>query len=318
MYHTNAIVDSHTPTFIIPTLNEEKHLGTTLASILHASTYFRDFEILVIDNGSTDQTIDIAYASGATVIQLQNANIGTLRNVGATRAKGDLLVFLDGDVELHPSWGQHVGHVLTKMAKEKHILVGSRVRPPENGTMIERFWFAKIKPSQRHLGAAHMLVRRDFFLGLGGFDGSLETGEDAELCNRVIHNGGDILIVESLKVTHHGFPKDIWSFFRRELWHGKNDVTTGRLRLPKSRVSWTGLTFLISAIASILLLLLGKPLPAAIISMPLLVIILTLTIIRHDADGIFDFLFVCFLNTIYLSARGLAVFGVYTHRPNLR
>ena len=61
-------------------------------------------DLIVVDNGSEDETVQIAKAHGATVLKLPNANIGELRNFGASFGKGDIYAFLDADCVPDRDW----------------------------------------------------------------------------------------------------------------------------------------------------------------------------------------------------------------------
>src|SRR5271155_4988329 len=88
---------------VIPTHNGARFLKKILAD-LRAQTVIPD-EILVVDNGSTDETAAVAEAAGARVLR-QNGNLGFCRavNRGIEEARGDWLVILNNDVMLRPGW----------------------------------------------------------------------------------------------------------------------------------------------------------------------------------------------------------------------
>ena len=85
--------------FIIPTLNEEKYIGKTLDYI---SKYTGEYEIIISDTNSPDRTVDIArgYADNILIHSREGKRltIAAGRNLGASVAKGDFLVFLDADI----------------------------------------------------------------------------------------------------------------------------------------------------------------------------------------------------------------------------
>jgi len=87
---------------IVPAYNEERYLGKTLKCIQKAKEFLlkKDAvttEIIVVDNGSTDSTSDIAFSFGARVVTETKHNIARVRNAGASLAKGNVLVFIDAD-----------------------------------------------------------------------------------------------------------------------------------------------------------------------------------------------------------------------------
>ena len=85
-------------TFIVPAHDEEQLLGRTLAALHAAAAEIgAQYELLVVDDASTDRTAEIARAAGARVITVQHRQIARARNAGARAAAGDLLIFVDAD-----------------------------------------------------------------------------------------------------------------------------------------------------------------------------------------------------------------------------
>ena len=86
---------------VVPAFNEERLLGESLAQIKSAANAFAqrgwDFELIVCDNNSTDRTVEIARAAGATVVFEPVNQIARARNSGAAAATGDWLIFVDAD-----------------------------------------------------------------------------------------------------------------------------------------------------------------------------------------------------------------------------
>ena len=82
---------------VMPVFNQREHLGKAIASVLNQT--FTDFELIVIDDGSTDSSLDLIRSFGPRVELLQQSNQGpeVARNLGAAQANGEYLVFLDGD-----------------------------------------------------------------------------------------------------------------------------------------------------------------------------------------------------------------------------
>ena len=86
---------------IIPTINEANNLPLLLSDL---STIHKEAEIIIVDCGSEDKTIDIANIYGAKVYKAKERNRGLQLNIGAKNAKGEWLIFLHGDTRLTHDW----------------------------------------------------------------------------------------------------------------------------------------------------------------------------------------------------------------------
>src|SRR5208283_3947011 len=88
---------------IIPTWNEENYLERCLMSLKRQS--LKDpFEVIVVDGGSSDRTLEIAHKFTQDVLVLPGKPVGAARNIGASRATGNLLAFLDADTSASKNW----------------------------------------------------------------------------------------------------------------------------------------------------------------------------------------------------------------------
>lgn len=240
--------------FILPARNEEEHIGRSVSSIRQSMTAIRDFEILVVDNGSTDDTVSIAQRAGAVVLNFNGGTIGRVRNYGVKHSSGDVLVFLDGDCVLTADWAQRAPSILERVLSTPLLLVGSQVVPPatEKG-VFAKYWFTPFayQIDASHIGSAHMICSRETFIAVGGFSCKLETGEDYDICTRILRSGGKILNTPELRVEHYGFPGTLLDFMHRERWHGRGDVESIRA-FTRSRVALTSLLLPILVVSAII------------------------------------------------------------------
>jgi len=94
---------------IIPTINEANNLPLLLSDL---STIHKDGEIIIVDSGSQDKTIDIANIYGAKVYISKEKNRGLQLNIGAMNSKGDWLIFLHADTRLTHDWFEKLNSVL--------------------------------------------------------------------------------------------------------------------------------------------------------------------------------------------------------------
>lgn len=211
--------------FIIPTLNEEAHIGGVLDSITENLQGRFQYEVVVVDNGSSDRTVANSLEKGANCFHAPGYSISSLRNLGALEAKFDIFVFLDGDVYLGKDWGERIGPVIEKLYSQPHIITGSLYGISEENNWIERIWFAPRTTLKEvnYINGGHLIIHKSLFSKVEGFDPDLKTGEDYEFCARARKRGALIENNPELKVIHAGYPKSIKRFFARERWHGSGD-----------------------------------------------------------------------------------------------
>jgi glycosyltransferase involved in cell wall biosynthesis len=209
---------------IIPAYNEEKYLESTLNSVSQYIPAEYNFEVIIVDNNSTDKTVDIAKRHTAIVIEKQTGSVAALRNIGARRANGKILVFLDADVSLTELWSDNFPHTFDKLLAEKNIVTGSTVGISTENNLIEKYWFKPwLEKPLSFINTGHLIVNHELYSAVGGFDESLVTGEDYDFSMRCKSLGATIIDDQSLYVRHAGYPKTIGVFFLREAWHGMGD-----------------------------------------------------------------------------------------------
>jgi glycosyltransferase involved in cell wall biosynthesis len=233
---------------IIPAYNESANIERVLRSVRHIAVEGIRTEIIVVDNGSTDDTVAIARSAGADHILVRGGTVASLRNAGAELAQGEVLVFLDADMELGEEWGLKALRVVEDLRRRPRTVTGSWAASPPEAGWLARCWFDRLRVNvTSHINSAHCLIRRDFFSELHGFSESLTTGEDFDLSRRVVEAGGMVLDNPSLRAIHHGYPTSLLAFFRREMWHGVGDYASWHA-FSSSRVALVSTTVLTSAI----------------------------------------------------------------------
>src|SRR5207237_7363763 len=116
--------------FIIPAYNEELELSSTIASIrVAASGVAQPYEIIVVDDASTDATAELAAEAGARVISIDRRQIAAARNAGARAAQGDYLFFVDADTRINPN------HIYEAIAALAAGYAGGSARVTTDGTI---------------------------------------------------------------------------------------------------------------------------------------------------------------------------------------
>src|SRR3989338_8288401 len=180
---------------IIPAYNEEKTIGKTLESLKEQS--FRDFEIIVVDDGSRDRTAEIAKNSEAKVIVQKNAGPASARNEGARNAKGEVIVFIDADCVADERWLEH----MLKPFSDKDVAGVQGAYKSSQKSLVARFTQLDIEDRYKRLerkadqldwiGSYSAAYRKKIFLELDGFDEDfpLASGKDPQLSFKVSRKG---------------------------------------------------------------------------------------------------------------------------------
>lgn len=171
---------------VVPTYNRAAFIGDAIASIRNQG--MDDLEILVVDDGSTDETEAAVRATGDSVVYLafEHHGVGAARNRGVTTARGELIAFLDSDDSWPPgSLAARHRHLATH---PKTDVVYGRTLVRNTGTVRKRFGgYAEDTPLEfPTLGS--MLCRRSVFDVVGLFDEALEHAEDVEWFARMKEN----------------------------------------------------------------------------------------------------------------------------------
>ena len=204
--------------FIIPVLNGERDIEACLDSI--TENMAPQDEIILVDNGSTDNTIEIAseYAQ-LTVLQHPECTIAGLRNRGAEKAGGDIFAFIDADCVVCPGWRQAVVSIL---ARGNVHATGSISVLPEKPSWVEKVWLSERTRTERkvnYIPSANFIVPREVFEVVHGFDETLVTDEDSDIGTRINQRGYTILDSPDVRVIHLGNAKTIMQFAWRQKWH---------------------------------------------------------------------------------------------------
>jgi glycosyltransferase involved in cell wall biosynthesis len=214
--------------FIVPVLNGEKDISRCLLSIRNQLFSSEEFEVLVLDNGSTDKTHQIVRDLGFSIEVIPGVTVAALRNRGAEVARASYLAFVDADVELETTW---LWNGLAAFEDERVVAAGCFPKVPEPATWVQRAWDMHQRGNQRKrepkpiawLPSMNLLVRRDAFVKIGGFNAQLETAEDVDLCYR-LGRYGTILCSPYMEATHWGEAADLRSFWRKEAWRGTGNL----------------------------------------------------------------------------------------------
>ena len=167
--------------FIIPAWNEESVLGPTLEALSIARRHVAaPSEVIVVDDGSTDRTAEIARQHGARVIAVQHRQISATRNAGARAAQGDLLIFIDADTIVTPEVVRAAVEAVGSGAVGGGCAIRFSGRIPAYLRVLVpiEVWFAR---RMRIAFGCFLFSTRAAFEAVGGFDTGLYATEEVTL-----------------------------------------------------------------------------------------------------------------------------------------
>jgi rSAM/selenodomain-associated transferase 2 len=193
---------------IIPVYNEAQSIATTLTA-LAGNRNISEMEIIVVDGGSNDQTIAIAKELGCcTVLQSPVKGRAAQMNFGVRKAKGTVLYFVHGDVNVHPDYFTHINHAIMEgvdFGCYRYRFHSTKKLLKFNGymTRFNSIWAGG--------GDQTLLIRKDVFEQLHGFRDDFVIMEDFDLINRAKKKGFIFRILPfSILVSARKYDKNSW------------------------------------------------------------------------------------------------------------
>lgn len=234
-------IHSHAVSFsvVVPALNEARVIGTCLEALQRLDFPADRFEVILVDNGSSDNTVAIARQFSSClqirVLEKRDVSIAALRNIGARAAQGEFLAFLDADCLAPVQWlTQALGH----FAASGPVVLGAHYGIPAASSWVARIWYGHydgINGDVSYVPSGDLLIRKSDFDRLGGFDESLQTSEDYEFCQRARAAAVPVRAFTELSVCHLGTPQTLQAFYRKQYWHGTHVFTVFLRSLPRLR-----------------------------------------------------------------------------------
>ena len=197
---------------VIPTYNRYKSLRRCLDSLFNQSYQKDNYEIIVVDDGSTDGTKEMI-DSIKTDLKLkylyqENKGPAAARNLGVKHANGDIIAFIDDDCTADYYWIENIvkffEDYLNAVACGSHyneaFILPIKSKKDSRENAIREFYLDNIEHMPQ---IGNFAVRKQIFRKVGGFDESLVTGEDMDFLIRLLKRNYHVYINDSLKVTHY-------------------------------------------------------------------------------------------------------------------
>jgi GT2 family glycosyltransferase len=224
---------------VVPTFNRRASLVRMLESLVQ-QTYPADrFEVVVVDDGSTDGSADavrrLTLPYRLTLMTQRNQGPAVARNLGVERARGELIVFLDDDVVATP---QVLAEHVAAQGDEPNLVVTGPMSPPgdwprpawvrwEEEQLQEQYramLAGKYPCTPRQFFSGNASLRRARFLEAGGFDQVFKRAEDLELAYRLARRGASFTFNPRAEVLHYA-SRSFESWCRIPYQYGRYEVS---------------------------------------------------------------------------------------------
>lgn len=214
---------------VILTKNSQKHIEKCIRSILLQK--YLDFEIIIVDAASTDNTYNIIkYYIDIPNIQLRmicvpsDTSIGKARQIGIDNSKGEIIAFVDSDVELpHNNWLRNMSEPLSD-----ETVAGTQTlaKYHENDPWILKrvhnsFEYKNKIIDKEHyeiIGTSHILIKKNLIYEVGGFR-DIHSSEDLEVTKAIMDKGYNFIYLSEEKCYHYHID-NLWHFIKKR-WRDK-------------------------------------------------------------------------------------------------
>ncbi|MCD6527860.1 MAG: mycofactocin biosynthesis glycosyltransferase MftF [Desulfuromonas sp.] len=285
-----------TVSIIIPVKDRAEDLRHCLNSLEQLDYPQDKLQVVVVDDGSSDETPDVAENWGA--ILLRSGKIGGgpafARNKGASVAEGEILAFIDSDCSAEKNW---LSDLLPVFYDEELAAVGGLVDGMHHGSALDRYEavMSSLNLGRRemsggpgadtfYLPSCNLLIRKKAFSEAGGFRSELHVGEDVDLTWRLRDLGWKIKYMPCGTV-YHAHRSFLWPFMKRRFDYGTSEGILHQLHpvRGKKMILPPMLTFILVLLMASVLLKTPWPLP---IAASLLLIDVFLTRRRLDKIGL--------------------------------
>lgn len=216
---------------IIPAFNEQSVIKNCVDSLLKQSE--QDFEIIVINDGSTDKTLEILQELEKEVLHLKileqnHKGPGAARNLGAQNAKGENLVFVDADMVFEKDFLKKLIEPIGKQgvigtfSKEEYLL--------NKTNNWARFWNINLgrRPEKLHPDNypdrqnVFRAIKKNEFDRVGGFETQIGYTDDWSLSRKL----GKLAVNAPGAVFYHKNPENLYEVWKQARWFGKNEFLT--------------------------------------------------------------------------------------------
>jgi glycosyltransferase involved in cell wall biosynthesis len=210
---------------------------------------YPDYEVIVVDDGSTDRTAAIASECGYPAIRTPNRGLSSARNTGLEAASGEIVAYIDSDARPDRDW---LRYLCAAFGATDHAGIGGPNLPPPDGWIADCVANAPGGPvhvllsdrEAEHIPGCNMAFRRQRLVEIGGFDPRFRAaGDDVDICWR-LQQGGETLGFSAGAVVWHRARDSVRAYWRQQVGYGRAEAMLERKWPEKynagGHYSWDG------------------------------------------------------------------------------
>ncbi len=223
-------------TVIIPAYNEERSIEDCIRSLEMQNI---PLEIIVVDDGSKDNSSKICESLKTKVLWQDHKGPGAARNLGARNAKGNILILVDADMVFEPDFVSKLIAPITKGDAVATCHWNERVANWDNPWARCQAWFLGLPDKRRHplhvpeYEEVYRAVKKDFFLNSGGFAEGEGKGDDSSIARRTGVRAKIVLDA----VCYHRNVESAGELLSDSLWQGRNVAVARHHRIRSSLIT---------------------------------------------------------------------------------
>lgn len=218
---------------VIAVYNRAGEIGACIESLLRLAYPRAKREIIVVDDGSTDDTSAVVSQYDVKLItQEKNRGQSAARNAGVAEAKGEIVAFIDSDCIAEPGW---LRELVPYFLDSRNVLVGGYVDSFFRESLLDRYEEAKSplnmgetvltgcgEESDFYVPTCNVLIKKDVYLQVGGLDEGLRVGEDVDFCWKLKEAGFRLAYVPKGRVRHK-HRNQLGEIFKRRFDYGTSE-----------------------------------------------------------------------------------------------
>ncbi|MGV8073663.1 MAG: glycosyltransferase [Syntrophobacteraceae bacterium] len=213
---------------VVCTYNGKRTIRDCLAGLRKLE--YPNFEVVIVNDGSTDGTDAVIREYGFRVITTENRGLSSARNTGMRAAKGEIVAYIDDDARPDPHW---LTYLAATFLKTNHVGVGGpNLAPPDDGPIADCVTNSPGGPVHvlltdevaEHIPGCNMAFRKSALEAIDGFDHQFRiAGDDVDLCWRLQKAGGTLGFNPAAMVWHHR-RNSVKTYLKQQLNYGKAEA----------------------------------------------------------------------------------------------